>query len=135
MKREDRLKNLPSTLSGGELAQWLCAQGLSVVPVRPGSSVPTLEVDQWLDGDLPSKIEQYWSAFPSDEVGIYVGPELCVLTGFGEGARDSMVAMEDMHGTTPSVSVNTGEGGQHYFLLSRGVSAQLEAHVRSEGLD
>lgn len=134
MKHEDQVKTLLPMLSGGELAQWLFAQGLSVIPVQPGTSVATLEVDQWLSGHLPSKIEQYWSTFPSDEVGIYVDKGLYVLTGIGEGACDVLLAIEAMYGTTPSVSVNTGEGCQHYFLLPHRISAQREAHVSSEGL-
>lgn len=132
----------------GEAAVAYAESGLAVFPIQPRGKRPNVKhgVNDWTDD--PEDVRAWWSAHPSDNIGIACGQPsggLLVLD-FDvdeEREKDGMATLsewERVHGDLPETAVAiTGGGGMHYLYrtdrtnIHPSVNQELGVDVRCDG--
>lgn len=100
----------------------LAAQGLHIVPIKPGEKRPAW--DRWVEKATvdPDFITEWWTAHPDHGIGIATGPAsgvfvLDVDIANGKNGADTLKRLEQEHGELPAtLTVRTGTGGHHYYF-------------------
>jgi acyl carrier protein len=93
-----------------------------VIPVRGGTKFPRLKVKEWLSSLNQQSIEQHWSSFPEDDIGLYCSNGLVALDSDSPESLEAMMALEEKYGVKPLITVKTKKGTHQYFKLGEGVN-------------
>lgn len=101
--------------------QWF-ELGYLPIPVREGTKLPRLKVKEWLSELSPQRIEQHWTEYPNDDIGLYCSNGLVALDCDSPQAIVAMIALEKEYGIKPLITVKSKKGTHHYFKLGEGVS-------------
>lgn len=117
----------------------LAAEGFRVFPVVAGRKSPPVKGwQEWATCDA-EKIRAHWHASPQDNIGIACGDGQLVLDVDGEAGKQSLAALEAMHGALPETcKVATPSDGMHYYFTGPDVSNTVRAlgaglDIRSRG--
>jgi len=117
--RDEHASTLPPRLTSNRAGalQWL-GFGLDVIPIRPGTKLPAVKWDPWLQRLSVRQIVEHWTANPTHEVGFIVGEGLVVFDADSPKAAAALVEAECRFGVLPSMIVQTTRGEHHYFQKS-----------------
>lgn len=102
--------------------------GFKVIPLIPGSKLPAVKWDPWLDGLSPEGITQYWTRHPWHEVGFIVGDDVIVFDADAPESVAALVAIEKAFNITPNLVIKTKRGQHHYLRLAPGTFAKGDSH-------
>ena len=113
-------------------------QGFKVFPCQPNGKRP-LTSNGYKDATTcPEQIQQWWSAYPTANIGLST-EDLVVIDVDGKEGAASLATWEAAHGILPKTAVSiTGGGGKHYvYKASKPVkcrTAVLESvDIRADG--
>jgi P4 family phage/plasmid primase-like protien len=99
-------------------ALYYASRGWRVVPIPTGEKFPK-GIPDWQDKATTdeTRIRRYWTLNPTHGVGIATGPEtglFVVDVDPDDGGDDSLLVLEQRHGTLPdTIEAITGGGGRH----------------------
>ena len=124
--------SLPTFASNVAGALYWYQYGLSILPIIPHSKLPALTWDPWLDKLSSAKISQYWSGFPSHEVGFIVGDAIIVFDADSPESIVALAAIEKAHNVTPNMVVKTTKGEHHCYRRANGTFAKSDSHSTKE---
>ena len=103
--------------------KWL-ELGYLPIPVREGTKLPRLKVKEWLSELSPQTIEQHWTDYQNDDIGLYCSNGLVALDSDSPESLKVLIALEKEYGINPLITVQSKKGTHHYFKLGEGVSLQ-----------
>ncbi len=102
--------------------------GFDVIPIFPAIKVTAVKWDRWLNDLTLEAINKYWNAHPVHEVGFIVGNNKIVFDADSPEAIAALVQLEQAHGVTPNMVMQTTKGEHHYFLRAPGTIAKSDSH-------
>lgn len=106
--------------------------GFKVIPLIPGSKLPALKWDPWLDGLSPRTIADHWARYPKHEVGFIVGDDVIVLDADAPESIVALVTIEKAYNITPNLVIKTKRGEHHYFHRAPETFAKTDSHGTEE---
>jgi hypothetical protein len=102
--------------------------GFNIIPILPGNKMTSVKWDPWLDDLGPQKINEYWAANPTHELGFIVGDDIIVIDA---DSPESITAIKEIEGRfdlTPELLVKTRKGEHHYYRRAAGTVAKSDSH-------
>jgi hypothetical protein len=102
--------------------------GFNVIPLIPGSKIPAVTWDSWLNDLSAAKITNNWKLNPKHEVGFIVGDETMVLDADSPESTAALYSIENALGITPNLIVKTAKGEHHHFKRAAGTYAKTDSH-------
>lgn len=102
--------------------------GFKVIPLIPGSKLPAVKWDPWLQGLSPDSIAQYWTRHPWHEVGFIVGDDVIVFDADAPESVAALVTIEKAFNIAPTLVIKTQRGEHHYFRRAPGTFAKTDSH-------
>jgi hypothetical protein len=102
--------------------------GLKIIPIMPGSKIPLIKWDPWLDSLGPEKIGQYWKENPTNELGFIVGDDMIVIDADSSESIAALKGIEERFELTPKLLVKTRQGEHHYYRRAAGTVAKSDSH-------
>lgn len=110
--------------------------GWPVFPCEPHGKAPAT-VHGLKDASVdPDRIRSWWAAAPEANVAIRTGSGLMVLDVDGYAGEQSIVALEQRHGTlTETIQAVTGKGRHLYYRVDESLAIRNSAGKLGPGLD
>ena len=102
--------------------------GFSVISLLPGTKIPAVKWDPWLERFSPGSINVHWTKHPDHEVGFIVGDEVIVFDADTPLAIAALSQLEEAFDITPDLVVTTKKGEHHYFRRGVGTYAKSDSH-------
>lgn len=106
--------------------------GFQVIPIVRGEKRPAAQWDPWLEALSHPAIEDYWRKNPGDDLGFIVGDDLIVFDADTSAAVAALEAIEEQHGATALLVVQTKRGVHHYFRRAPGTVAKSDSHSTTD---
>ena len=102
--------------------------GFAVIPIIPGTKLPAVKWDPWLDALSQETISTYWAENPDHEVGFIVGDDVIVFDADSPKSIAALTLLEKTFNISPCLTVNTSKGQHHYFRRAADTYAKSDAH-------
>jgi hypothetical protein len=102
--------------------------GFSVIPLLPGTKIPAVKWDPWLERLSPGSINVHWTKHPDHEVGFIVGDEVIVFDADSPLAIAALCQLEESFDIASDLVVTTKKGEHHYFRRAVGTYAKSDPH-------
>ena len=101
-----------------KFARHAAKAGFRVFPLQPGRKLPAIKGWQEKATEREDEVDRFWAAHPNANIGIATGGglNLFALDIDGDEGRQSLVDLEQQHGSIPeTVMVHTPRGTHSYF--------------------
>lgn len=120
-----------------KVAEELASAGFHILPLRPGTKVPSLKDWQNLATDDVNTVKDHWAENPDCNVGINCGLSGLYVVDIdpkngGEATWTELVAE---HGHVDTFTVRTASGGTHYYYEMPSTPMKNTAGALGAGID
>jgi len=102
--------------------------GFAVIPIIPGSKLPAVKWDPWLDAISQASISTYWALHPDHELGFIVGDGVIVFDADSPEAIAALASLEKTFDLTPTLTITTSKGVHHYYRRAPDTYAKGDSH-------